>query len=245
MWGKARLKWINGIIYKFDLTSCPLSPSVWFMITVWAQMNVSLGQSASLCLCVYARVSHLAVERPVKWMNEYSGSIFHFLFGALAVAMLFLWAVRNNELFQVAIRNWQSVARVGNVNCPTRGSKVKKWSAKNKIEQLQREGEQRVKRWLEMPGRTREPGCRGALPAVCVVYAFQPGGSKPGKRRAHTLNAHQQTYTTIPRSDIYRTEKHIICTILNSLKNTHIAWLVSDRHRFLKCFDLAQGRTKP
>lgn len=56
-------------------------------------MNVSLGlvqnppfqraqrvwvESASLCLCVYMCVSHLAVEQPVKSMNEYTGSIFHF-----------------------------------------------------------------------------------------------------------------------------------------------------------------------
>lgn len=39
-----------------------------------------------------------------------------------------------------------------------------------------------------------EPGCRGALPAVCVVHAFQPGGSKPGKGRAHT-HSHTLTYT--------------------------------------------------
>lgn len=63
-----RKSWINGIIYIFGVTSCPLSPSVWFMITRRAWMNVSLGliqtphlspnthgawvESARLCLCV-------------------------------------------------------------------------------------------------------------------------------------------------------------------------------------------------
>lgn len=34
---------------------------------------------------------------------------FTFLFGVLTVAMLFLWAVRNNELFQVAIWSWHGL----------------------------------------------------------------------------------------------------------------------------------------
>lgn len=40
----ARKSIINGIIYKFGVTSCPrLSPSTWFMISGEAWINVSLG----------------------------------------------------------------------------------------------------------------------------------------------------------------------------------------------------------
>ena len=31
-----------------------------------------------MCVCVCVCVSHRMVEQPVKWMNEYTGSIFHF-----------------------------------------------------------------------------------------------------------------------------------------------------------------------
>lgn len=59
-----------------------------------------------------------------------------------------------------------------------------------------------------------EPGCRGALPGICVVHAFLPGGSKPGKGRARThmhLNC-TQTYTIIPKGKTYIEHKSILYT---------------------------------
>lgn len=43
-----------------------------------------------------------------------------------------------------------------------------------------------------------EPGYHGVLPGVCVVHAFQPEGSKPGKRGAHTHNC-IHTDTQVPK----------------------------------------------
>lgn len=67
-----------------------------------------------------------------------------------------------------------------------------------------------------------EPGCRGALPAVCVVHAFQPGGSKPGKGKAHT-HAHMHTHRhaqQFPKAKhLLNTKTHYIhtCTILHKV----------------------------
>lgn len=41
-------------------------------------MEPGLNQPVCVCVCVYVCVSHLTVEQPVKSMNEYTGSIFHF-----------------------------------------------------------------------------------------------------------------------------------------------------------------------
>lgn len=120
--------------------------------------------------------------------------------------------------------------------------------------------------------RKGEPGCRGALPAVCVVHAFQPGGSKPGKGRAHTHThthsyIHTQTYTTIPKGDTFIESKNTLYThlhdIVHSLKSTH-THIDTYTHTHtvrrvcgfqtgslctsllaLKCFDSERGRTNP
>lgn len=75
--------------------------------------------------------------------------------------------------------------------------------------------------------RKGEPGCRGALPGICVVHAFQPGGSKPGKRRAHThthicaqahtLSVHTQTYIIIPKGEIFIEYKNTLYTPLHDI----------------------------
>ncbi len=206
----------------------------------------SLGWiSQSVFACVYVCVSHLTVEQPVKWVNEYTGSIFHFLFGALTVAMLFLWAVRNNELFQVAIWSWQSVAQeekrwVGDGQTPIyhgglvqserrEGGKGdnKYWIGKKRREKRKTWKREKREEVLEMRQRAKErrrrsekgePGCRGALPAVCVVHAFQPGGSKPGKGRAHThTHTHSYVhthilYTMIPKGETFIEHKNTLYT---------------------------------
>ena len=41
-------------------------------------MEPELNQPVCVCLCMYVCVSHLTVEQPVKSMNEFTGSIFHF-----------------------------------------------------------------------------------------------------------------------------------------------------------------------
>lgn len=69
--------------------------------------------------------------------------------------------------------------------------------------------------------KKREPGCRGALPGVCVVHAFQPGGSKPGRGRAqhtlphrHTASVHTQKYIRIPKGETFNEhKKYIIYTL--------------------------------
>lgn len=93
----------------------------------------------------------------------------------------------------------------------------KKGRNEEKGEERERErggvGDEAASRGVKEKERTREPGCRGALPAVCVVHAFQPGGSKPGKGRAHThTRTYTQTYTTIPNGDTFIERKDTLYT---------------------------------
>lgn len=56
----------------------------------------------------------------------------------------------------------------------------KEWKNKKRDEKGGVEDEaasEKEKAKEEKKKRKREPGCRGALPAVCVVRAFQPAGS--------------------------------------------------------------------
>ncbi len=96
--------------------------------------------------------------------------------------------------------------------------------------------------------RKGEPGCRGALPVVCVVHAFQPGGSKPGRGRVHTHTyVHTKTYTTIPKGEtLLNTKTHYIHTCKTKFKeHTHTYRHTHTHTQFGLCVVFRQAPSAP